>query len=275
MTIYMILAAFGGGLFGALIGALPAFIFTGFTGLIGVGLAMAGSSYDWFGTVTFGYMFGPHIAFAGGVAAAAFAANKKKVLGAGNDITTSLNKFADPTILIVGGVFGVIGLFINYLLAGVWGAPTDTVALTVWLSGVIVRLVFGKTGLTGEACEGRKYVPAGGSIVYDILLGISLGAVIGFLAEWSGVAAIGFVISAATLIFAQTGFDTPGTHHITLLAGVATLASGSIWMGMLFATISAILGDLGGTLLNSECDSHIDPPAFAIFITTTLVLLIF
>jgi len=274
MTIYMILAAFGGGLFGALIGALPAFIFTGFTGLIGVALAMAGVDYDWFGTVTFGYMFGPHIAFAGGVAAAAFAANRKKVLGAGNDILTSLNKFADPTILIVGGVFGVIGLFINYLLASVWGAPTDTVALTVWLSGVIVRLVFGKSGLTGEACEGRVYVPAGGSIIYDIVLGVSLGGLIGFLAEWSGVAAIGFVISAATLIFAQTGFDTPATHHITLLAGVAMLATGNIWLAMVYASISAIIGDLGGTLLNSECDSHIDPPAFAIFIVTTMVLLI-
>lgn len=275
MTIYMILAAFGGGLFGALIGALPAFIFTGFTGLIGVALAMSGSSFDWLGTVTFGYLFGPHIAFAGGVAAAAFAANKKKVLESGADILTPMNKFADPSILIVGGVFGVIGLMINYLLGPVWGVPTDTVALTVVLSGVISRLVFGKSGLTGEKCEGRAYVPAGGSILYDILLGVSLGAVIGFLAEWSGIAAIGFVISAATLIFAQTGFAVPGTHHITLLAGVAMLASGSIWMAMIFAAISAILGDLGGTLLNSECDSHIDPPAFAIFITTFIVLAIF
>lgn len=275
MTIYMIMAAFGGGLFGALIGALPAFIFTGFSGLIGVALAMSGSSFDWLGTVTFGYMFGPHIAFAGGVAAAAFAANKKKVLGNGADILTPMNKFMDPTILIVGGVFGVIGLMINYLLAPIWGVPTDTVALTVWLSGVIARLVFGSSGFTGNKVEGRKYMPTGKAIVYDILLGVSLGAVIGFLAQWSGVAAIGFVISAATLIFAQAGYEVPGTHHITLLAGVAALASGSIWMGMVFASISAIIGDIGVTALNSECDSHIDPPAFAIFITTALVLLIF
>lgn len=275
MTIYMILAAFGGGLFGALIGALPAFIFTGFTGLIGVALAMAGVDYDWFGTVTFGYMFGPHIAFAGGVAAAAFAANKKKVLGNGADILTPMNKFADPTILIVGGVFGIYGLFINYLLAGVWSVPTDTVAFAVWFSGVTARLVFGSSGLTGNKVEGRKYMPSGANIVYDILLGVSLGAVIGYLAQWSGVAAIGFVISAATLIFAQAGFDVPGTHHITLLAGVAALASGSIWMAMLFASISAILGDIELKSMNSECDSHIDPPAFAIFITTALVLLIF
>ncbi len=275
MTIYMIMAAFGGGLFGALIGALPAFIFTGFSGLIGVGLVMVGSDFDWLGTVTFGYLFGPHIAFAGGVAAAAFAANKKKVLGNGADILTSMNKFKDPTILIVGGVFGVIGLLINYLLGSIWGTPTDTVAMTVWISGVIVRLVFGSSGLLGNKVEGRVYMPNGKGIVYDILLGVSLGAVIGFLAQWSGVAAIGFCISAATLIFAQAGFDAPATHHITLLAGVAALVTGSIWMAMVFASISAIIGDIGVTALNSECDSHIDPPAFAIFITTTMVLLIF
>jgi hypothetical protein len=275
MTIYMIMAAFGGGLFGALIGALPAFIFTGFSGLIGVGLVMVGSDFDWLGTVTFGYLFGPHIAFAGGVAAAAFAANKKKVLGNGADILTSMNKFADPSILIVGGVFGVIGLLINYLLGSIWGTPTDTVAMTVWISGVIVRLVFGSSGLLGNKVEGRVYMPNGKGIVYDILLGVSLGAVIGFLAQWSGVAAIGFCISAATLIFAQAGFDAPATHHITLLAGVAALVTGSIWMAMVFASISAIIGDIGVTALNSECDSHIDPPAFAIFITTTMVLLIF
>ncbi len=271
----MIMAAFGGGLFGALIGALPAFIFTGFSGLIGVGLVMVGSDFDWLGRVTFGYLFGPHIAFAGGVAAAAFAANKKKVLGNGADILTSMNKFKDPTILIVGGVFGVIGLLINYLLGSIWGTPTDTVAMAVWISGVIVRLVFGSSGLLGNKVEGRVYMPNGKGIVYDILLGVSLGAVIGFLAQWSGVAAIGFCISAATLIFAQAGFDAPATHHITLLAGVAALVTGSIWMAMVFASISAIIGDIGVTALNSECDSHIDPPAFAIFITTTMVLLIF
>ena len=275
MTLFMIMAAFGGGVFGALIGALPAFIFAGFTGLIGVGLAIAGVDYDWFGTITFGVLFGPHIAFAGGAAAAAFAANKKKVLENGADILTPMNKFADPSILIVGGLFGVYGALINFLLSGIWSVPTDTVALAVFLSGVTARLVFGSSGLTGNKVEGHSKMPSGKSLVYDVVLGVSLGAVIGYVSISTGVAVIGFVISAATLIFVQAGWDAPGTHHITLLAGVAGVMTGSIWMAIVFATIAAILGDLGGTLLNSDCDSHIDPPAFAIFITTTMVLLIF
>lgn len=275
MSLFLIMAAFGGGVFGALLGALPAFIFTGFTGLIGVALAMAGVDFNWLGLITFGYVFGPHIAFAGGAAAAAYAANKKKVLENGADILTPMNKFADPTILIVGGVFGVYGALINYLLSGIWSVPTDTVALAVFLSGVTARLVFGSSGLTGNKVEGRSLMPGGSNLVMDVLLGLSLGAVFGWAAQVTGQATIGFVISAASLIVVQAGWAGPGTHHITLLAGVATLASGSIFIGMVFATIAAILGDIGGTMLNSECDSHIDPPAFAIFITTTLVLLIF
>lgn len=41
MSWELILASFGGGVFGALFGALPAFIFAGFVGLIGVGVIAA------------------------------------------------------------------------------------------------------------------------------------------------------------------------------------------------------------------------------------------
>ena len=111
MGIQTILAAFGGGLFGAAIGALPAFIFTGFIGLIGIAVLASGGSPAILNDVTFGSLFGPHIAFAGGVAAAAFAANKKKYLENGTDILKPLNKFGDPMVLIVGGLFGILGIY--------------------------------------------------------------------------------------------------------------------------------------------------------------------
>ena len=41
-----LLAAFAGGLFGAAIGALPAFIFVGFAVLIGIAAGMGGSDFD-------------------------------------------------------------------------------------------------------------------------------------------------------------------------------------------------------------------------------------
>lgn len=80
MDIFALLAAFGGGAFAAAIGALPAFILTGFIAIVGAGIvAITGNSFL-LDHIAFGSFFGPHITFAAGVAAAAYAGNKKKLL---------------------------------------------------------------------------------------------------------------------------------------------------------------------------------------------------
>jgi len=86
--VFWLIAAFAGGCFGAAIGALPAFCFTGFAVIAGEALTLASVSgaptaegaeaisltSAMTGTIGFGPVFGPHIAFAGGAAAAAYAA---------------------------------------------------------------------------------------------------------------------------------------------------------------------------------------------------------
>ena len=86
----MLLAAFAGGAFGAAIGALPAFIFTGFLVMLGEGVRILSGDYSGLmgldpatlesaaitSQIGFGPVFGPHISFAGGVAASAYAAKK-------------------------------------------------------------------------------------------------------------------------------------------------------------------------------------------------------
>ena len=69
-----LLAALGGGALGAAFGALPAFIFTGFAVIAGVAIAAAGGGSQFLADVPFGPVFGPHISFAGGAAAAGYAA---------------------------------------------------------------------------------------------------------------------------------------------------------------------------------------------------------
>ncbi len=286
MTLEVLLAAFGGGIFGAAIGALPAFIFAGFVGLAGVAIVGSGGSVDLLGQVVFGTLLGPHIAFGGGVAAAAFAANKKKSLDAGVDILTPLMKTNDASVLIVGGLFGVLAYVINYFYAGVLALPTDTVAMTVFTSGIIARFVFGSTGLFGKyepentgggaPVEGsvvtkRKFTPDAKSLTTTVVLSLGLGLVFSYAVQVTQIAVLGFVISAASLIFAQTGFPIPTTHHITLIAGVATLASGSIFVGAIFAVLAGVLGEIALLTFNSHCDSHIDPPATAIFIMTFII----
>lgn len=272
MTLNLILAAFGGGLFGAVVGALPAFIMTGI--LVIAGVAGAAAGFDFVGNVAFGPFMGPHIAFAGGVAAAVYSHRRGK-LAAGGDITTPLSKFNDPVTLIIGGAFGILGLLVNYLYADVLALQTDTVALTVVTSGVIARILFGKTGIFGK-CESdkRAYFPVSESLMTLIVMGFGLGLISSYFAVEYNLVVLGFGISAAFLIFTQMGFEVPGTHHITLVAAVAAAATGNILIGGAFGAISAVLCDAFGKTFNSYCDSHIDPPAGAIFILTTFIMLV-
>lgn len=75
-SLLMLLAAFGGGLFGAAIGGRSAFILAGCMVMIGVTNSLASGGFDFLGQVAFGSVFGLHISFAGGAVAAAFAARR-------------------------------------------------------------------------------------------------------------------------------------------------------------------------------------------------------
>ncbi len=270
-----IVASFGGGLIGALIGGLPAFIFAGFIGLAGVGIIAAGGPDTILNSVVFGTMFGPHIAFAGGIAAAAYAANKKKVLESGMDILHSPSTIKnDPSVLFVGGVFGIIGFLVNELFIYI-NAPVDTVATTVFVSAILTRFIFGHSGLVGDTkpagVEKRKYVDDSRMLSFIILYSFGIGIVTSYIVDLTQIEVFGFVVSAALLIFLQTGFNIPCTHHITLVAGYATIATGSVIVGTVFAIIAGIVGNVVERTFNSYCDTHIDPPATTIFICSLFI----
>lgn len=287
MNIFALVAAFGGGIIGAYMGALPAFILTGVVAMVGAGAAMAGGTDMLVGFVAFGSYLGPHVAFAGGVAAAAYAGKKKK-LGSGTDILSSLNGLSDPMTLIVGGVFGVFGFLVHYVVGTVLHLNTDLPGITVIISAIVVRFVFGTSGLIGKvgAGEKREYYTAGNGLFCNILLGLGLGTAVGFVYQTlvtsgAGAAVLGsypilcFGIAAASLIFTQTGFATPATHHIALISALAVAASGNPIMGIVFGILTSLFGDFAGKTFNSHCDTHIDPPALTIFIFTFIVNVLF
>lgn len=307
MSILSVLAAFGGGAFGSAIGALPAFIMTGVIAVVGTAIGLGTGMDVVTGNIAFGSFFGPHIAFAGGVAAAAFAARKNNAIANGSlgggdvavaapsgitngaDILYSLHGTGDASVLLVGGIFGVLGLLINHLYANVLAIPTDTVAMTVATSGLIVRFAIGKSGLTGkyEGSTPREYFPKGNAFVYNTVLGLIVGLVVcytGTLLEEAGVSrevmqasypGFVFAISAISLIFAQTGFTAPTTHHISITAGYALVWSGSPIIGVIVAIVAALLGEFFVKTVNSHVDSHIDPPACTIFILSLIIFMIF
>lgn len=302
----LLIAAFGGGVFGAAIGGQPAFIFTGFMVLVGVANGLVGGSYDFLGQVAFGPVFGPHISFGGGAAAAAYAARYGK-LGSGRDIGTPITGTGDPMALFVGGLFGMGGYAIVAVLNAMFTtggglALTDTIAVTVGVSGIIARLMFGRTGTFGELAPDareRGRLRAGGAQVWvahqqqfwqTSLLGLGSG----LLSAWvvltvyevnpdvvPAVVPLMFGVSAISLILLQFGLDGPVTHHMTLPAAIAAAAvltaGGSVafafFAGALAGVVGGLFGELYSRLFLIHGDTHIDPPAFAIFTVTTIVVL--
>ena len=272
--------AFAGGALGAALGASAAFIFTGIFVLIGVAIAAGGGGKEFIGAVAFGPLLGPHISFAGGVAAAAFAA-KAGHHTTGRDLGRGLAGLGRPDVLVVGGVFGVIGFLIQ---AAIGAAPvlalTDSVALTVFLSAVIVRLVFGKTGLLGDRTQPGEWVAFQSGWPQVVSLGAVLGLSSAFLARVIGVDkggdVAGFGFAATGLLFLHTGTTVPVWHHIALPAAIAfSLTGGNLYAGAAAGVAGAVLGELYARAFLNHGDTHIDPPAAAIATMTVVLKLLF
>ena len=333
--IYWLIAAFAGGCFGAAIGALPAFCFTGFAVIAGeaanaIGLAdlPQGSGFEvtasgLTGAVGFGPVFGPHVAFAGGAAAAAYAAKKEGVMPPqedggyhpGKDITYALG--TRPDVLAVGGIFGIFGVLCRRLLINVVSGDAivaggivgfDQLAFTVFFSALVHRVVFGyelfgQPGGSGYFDmtpfeSGEEVAADGGTEVmrpavepwlphqYEwsnvAMIGLVAGLLGGFLVVELNSMFLGFGISAATLTFLNLGVEKiPVTHHMTLpgSAGAAAFiadpsGSGAIIALVLagvFGVLGALIGEAGQRVFYAHGDTHVDPPAFAIFVCTLLV----
>lgn len=327
-----LVASFGGGAFGAAIGGQTAFIFTGLLYLIGLGGYLGGADAGFFmGSVVFGPVFGPHIAFLGGAAAAAYAAKRGVMAGGANgrDIVTPLAGISRPDVLAVGGVFGMIGYVFNQAMAALptfsvsdpnlqFGNETigwtDTVAFTIIVISILIRFMFGSTGLFSTrdhkllaVGEGKHWVEHqegwGITAMHGFTSGLmsafaTLVIVIGFFDVSGGTVQnhawlVGWAISAVTLTFLSVGMKTPVTHHMTILASLSAIkflpviAGSSVpaeWdttslaiaalIGALFGVIGGLLGEALSRMTNANGDTHIDPPAFAIWVGTTIIFAI-
>ncbi|MCG8310060.1 MAG: hypothetical protein MI975_21870 [Cytophagales bacterium] len=278
-----LLVAFAGGIFGAAIGALPVWILCGLAVLIGGAITMATGNESFTNLVAWGLFLGPHTAFAGGTAAAAYAA-KKGELENGRDIQTALIGLNNPKVLFVGGIFGALGYLLFWLIMQVPNysdlAWTNTIALAVILNMVITRFAFGKTGLFGKPANAQnRWVPSetGSWVPYQskpmqlILLGIAVGVPAAYLADvLPGSVGITFGFVAFLLIFMQFGFKVPVTHHIALSASVITVVTGEVAWGVGFGILAAFLGELFACIFVYHGDTHIDPPTMALVGTFTL-----
>lgn len=285
--LYLLIAAFAGGAFGAAIGALPAFAFTGLMVIAGeaanlIGQAVAGDvSIATTSSVAFGPVFGPHISFAGGAAAAAYAARQGYMdtgfdFHMAKDITYAHGTKID--VLVVGGLFGMLGALIRQASVG-FGMPWDPIAMGVTLSALFHRLMLGfpvvgtvrgdglfdvspfERGDRREDDDRRFAVEPwlphqykwGGVAFLGIIAGL-LGA---YAAIETGSPFLAFGISAASLLFLNLGVEKfPVTHHITLPASTAALAvvaSGSGVEPAILSGGSDMLAMIVGALFGLIC----------------------
>ena len=285
-----LLLAAGGGFFGAAIGGLHAFIFTGFMVLVGMAIVMAGGSPEFLNYVAFGPVFGPHIAFAGGVAAAAYAARQSKDVG-GKDIGIALVSMDRPAVLLVGAVFGMFGYVVQTGVAIIpgFGSLIDSVALTVFISAIVVRLAIGRSSLSGDLPEGSgwgRFAPRDGVAwiryherfgqltVLSLFVGLLAAGVALRLAEFYPAFAgsanlLMFGVSAVSLLFLSLGISFPVTHHITIIAGLGTITflpivGGNAVIAVLIGTIcgllSGLLGEVCARRLPQQRQHPLRPP---------------
>ncbi|QCC59745.1 hypothetical protein NP511_15240 [Natrinema thermotolerans] len=306
----LLIAALAGGAFGAALGALPSFVFTGFVVFLGEGLAVLEGELggdvatDITGVIGFGAVTGPHIAFAGGVAATAYAGRKYPEMEPddwdyhfGKDILYAFG--TKPDILAVGAVFGALGMLITRVMGGL-GFPTDNIALSVVATAFLARLAFGYpiVGRVGGSSvldmspfeRDEKRMAADGGTETDRLttepwlphqykwagvtaIGIVGGLLGGYIWLETGSIFMGYAISAMSLLFLNLGVEKiPVTHHITLLGAVGAViampAMGSELVALLaagaFGAISGLLGEVSQRVFYSHSGTHVDPPAMAI-----------
>lgn len=353
--LFGLIAATAGGAMGAAIGGNYAFVFTGLMILTAFGVRAATSAEVgnvFFNYVAFGPFFGPHIAFAGGAAAAAYAANKKhyKVPAAnrtdamlpdvdrpdeefqtGKDVSEPLARLNRADVLAVGALFGILGYLVQIGISNIpwFGGNVDSIALTVVTSGIVARLAFGGSFLNADKfnkdAQGfmAKIAPTtdhfwlryqekpSAFIGLGVWFGIAAGGVaiaVATLFEGAHVWAntLPFAMSAVVILFLILGHRMPVQHHATNIAGLfavkylpifvggtefnwlgAWLPAGSAgawdsstWtMAALVIALSGVVGalvmalaELSQRICYARGNSHIDPPAMAIWIGSFVVL---
>jgi hypothetical protein len=334
VTWELLLAAFAGGAFGAAIGALPSFSLCGLFVVVGELYELVARTVgveplvDITGSVAFGPVLGPHVAFGGGAAAVAYAAGRDSLDAEfeyhdAKLVTRGLG--TRPDVLVVGGCFGMFGHLVAQV-AGAGGLPTDPVALGVVLSALAHRVVFGYS-LIGAA-PGRLFdmspfergqtVPEadqpvesvqadGGHARYAVepwlpyqyrwshvlTIGLVVGILGGYLAVLTGSAFLAFGLSVVALIFVNADVaEIPVTHHMALPASTVVLASvpsssggvlapstvtaavpmgEALLLGALFGAIGALAGEVLQRVFYAHAETHLDPPAASIVVTSLLI----
>ncbi|UDQ98091.1 hypothetical protein AAEX28_14020 [Lentisphaerota bacterium WC36G] len=291
MVIWIVLG-FLGGMFGATIGGLLAFVFCGIGALISSALMLAGLTDTanfvdaW---ITWGPFIGPQTSFVGGCWAAAYAKHRAGFQN-GRDICQPLVTLQRPDVLLIGGIGGVVGAICTWLAWLIPNLPvvgsestvatTNSVALGVMVASIIGRLVVGKSGIFGkvpdnvnrfDGDENNCWIPWQHSSLSIIILATMVGATSAILTYLnSNMHLMLFGVMTVLFAFMILGQGVIAGHHYAITAYFAVAATGNVAWGIAFALIAGFACDFFAFLFTAHGDSHIDPPTCAIAFCGTL-----
>lgn len=272
MDFILFIVAFVAGGVGTLLGGTQTFVGTGLIGLISVALGAMGITIPYFNDVILNVFFLPAVIFSGAGVATAYAALHHDIRGV--ETGRSLYFTKDIKVVLVGAVTGTVcyGLFVG--LSNL-GAPLDIGALVVITGGVFGRLAFNKEQYINKAAFKIPMNQWISLLVKQSILAAVLSIITCYLVKWTGVTAIGFYISAFSLYFALKNPKFPATHQITMVAGYAFVQTGSILMAIVFGVLAEIVFQIFGKIYNTDCGTHIDPPAVAIALFSLIIFTLF
>jgi len=258
--IQYILAFIAGGV-GTLVGGMEAFIIAGFVGMIGFILQLAGVDVTYYNTYAANLFFLPAVMFNGAGIATAYAALHHDVKGW--QVTKTLAFTKDPLVLLVGCFGGLFG-FIFYQLAAYLPFGVDQGAVSV-----IILALFGRFFLNKDRKMNRYNLEhlkdeKPSLWIYEILVAAGLSAASGYFCEVTGNYSLGFSVSAMFLLLGMIDPDFPATHQITMTAGYAMMVSHNIFIAIACGILAQIIFLLFVKVFNTDCGTHIDPPAVAI-----------
>jgi hypothetical protein len=182
-------------------------------------------------------------------------------------------------VLFVGGAFGALGWLLNFGLGRLGVANwTDSIALTVVLTGMLARVMFGRTSLFGavSAPAGRRFQPDDSAtwlpwqqdLPHVLAISLAVGLIASYLAAGSGLTAgsdaLAFGIATTVLIFLIMGNKVPVTHHIALPAALGVLHGAGFVGGVACGIAGGVIGEIASRAFLIHGDTHIDPPAVGI-----------
>lgn len=274
--------AFCGGVFGAAVGALPSFVLCGVGALLGGLYGMSTGSTDnvvdmW---VTWGPLVGPQTAFAGGAVAAVYA-KRRGLFENGRDICSPLMGLNAPDVLLVGGVFGMVGALLTLVCSKIPNigeyASNNAIATAIVLTMILGRVLFGQTGVFGKVAQGTNRwagSDAGCWLTWQhdwpqiLIIACAVGLPASHLAltvPASGL--IIFGLGCFIFTFMLFGAKVPVFHNIALASLLAVGATQNLWWGLAMAILVAFLCELSAMLFCAHGDSHIDPPTVSLMLT--------